>query len=179
MQNNSTPQNPQQEIHCEFPKNLIGEMWDANVTFETIMHIPTLLATNSHRVSDQFQDFLSAAYEPYTSAQLLKQCPELESTLQEIRENEQIEEYAGEVAQDIYNNCGQFEFLILISIRIPYNFSFDENGKYRSNSLGGAFQQQWILSKKMIDAAQTAIAMAEELHSEEEQKARKEQGLEG
>lgn len=180
MQIDSNLQNTQTEIMSKsnFPKNLISEMWDNNVTFDTIMHIPTLLASSSTRVSDQFQDFLGDAYEEWTSSQLLKQCPALELTLKEIRENDQIDQYAGEVIQDFNEACGDFEFLILLSTRIPYNFQFNEDGKYRSNSLGGAFQQQWILAKNMINAAETAIKMAEELHQLEELKARKKQGLE-
>lgn len=180
MQNDSNLQNTQTEIMSKsnFPKNLISEMWDSNVTFDTIMHIPTLLASSSTRVSDQFQDFLGDAYEESISSQLLKQCPTLESTLKEIRENQEIEQYAGEIIQDFHNGCGDHEFLILLSTSIPYNFKFDPDGKYCSNSLGGAFQQQWILAKNMIDAAETAIRIAEELHQTEEQKARKKQGLE-
>lgn len=163
----------------KFPKNLISEMYNSNVCFEQILHIPSLIASDSHNVSDQFTEFLGDAYEDWTSKSLLKQCPALESTLKEICDNDQIEQYAQEVIRDFYHACGELEFLILISIRIPFDFKFTEDGKYRSNSLGGAFQQQWILAKNIIDAAEIAIQRAESLHQEEEQKARKEQGLEG
>lgn len=162
----------------KFPRNLIEDMFNSNVTFETIMHIPSLTASDSHNVSDQFTDFLDDAYEEWTSKSLLKQCPALESTLTEIRFNDEIKQYAGDVIQDFYRACDDLEFLILISIRIPFNFRFDQDGKCCSNSLGGAFRQQWILAKDMIDAAGIAVNRAEELHKEEESKARKEQGLE-
>lgn len=178
MQNDSNVEKPQAEIK-PFPRQLISDMWDSNVTIDTIMHIPTLLASSSERVSDQFQDFLGDAYEEWTSTLLLKQCPALESTLKEIRENDEIEQYAREVIQDFHRACGELEFLIRLSIRIPFDFRFNEDGKYLSNSLGGSFQQQWILAKNMVDAAETAIKMAEELHEEKEQIARKQQGLEG
>lgn len=163
----------------KFPKNLIEEMYNSNVNFETIMHIPSLTASDSHNVSDQFTDFLDDAFEDWTSKSLLKQCPALESTLIQIRDNNEIKHYAGEIIQDFYRACDDLEFLVLISIRIPYNFKFDQEGKYRSNSLGGAFRQQWILAKNMIEAAEIAVKRAEDLHKEEELKARKEQGLEG
>lgn len=101
-------------------------MWDSNVRFDTILHIPSLTASSSHRVSDDFHEFLEAAYEEHQSQELLKQCPELASTLKEIQENEEIEDYAGEIAQDIYNSCGFFDFLINVEIRMPYDFRFDE-----------------------------------------------------
>lgn len=162
-----------------FPKKLIRDMFDSNVYFEQILHIPSLTASDAHNVSDQFIEFLGDAYEDWTSKSLFKQCPALESTLIEIRENDQIVDHARDIIQDFYHACDELEFLILISIRIPFNFRFNEDGKYRSNSLGGAFQQQWILAKNMIDAAEIAIQRAEELHQKEEQKARIEQGLEG
>lgn len=162
----------------KFPKNLISDMYDSNVRFEQILHIPSLTASDAQNVSDQFSEFLGDAYEDWASKSLLKQCPALEATLVQIRDNDQIEQYAQEVINDFYHACGELEFLILISIRIPFNFKFTEDGKYRSNSLGGAFRQQWILAKNMISAAETAIQRAEELHQQEEQKARKEQGLE-
>ncbi|MBP6114922.1 MAG: hypothetical protein KA474_09510 [Acinetobacter sp.] len=161
-----------------FPKKLISDMWDSNVRFDTILHIPSLTASSSHRVSDGFQEFLEAAYEEHQSQELLKQCPELASTLKEIQENEEIEDYAGEIAQDIYNSCGFFDFLINVEIRMPYDFRFDEKGTYLSNSLGGMFRMQWILAKDMVHAAEIAIQIAEDIHQEEEQKARKKQGLE-
>lgn len=163
----------------KFPKKLITEMYDSNVRFETIMHIPTLCASINERVSDQFQDFLESAYEERQNSDLLAQCPSLERTLKEIRENEYIEDFAGEVAQDLYKECGDFEFLIQIEIAFPFNFSFNEEGKYRSNSLGGRYIMQWILATDMVNAAEVSIKRAEEIWERECQKARKEQGLEG
>lgn len=163
----------------KFPKKLISEMYDSNVRFEKIMHIPTLIASLNERVSDEFQDFLGDAYEERQNSDLLAQCPSLERTLKEIRENENIEDFAGEVAQDLYRECGDFEFLINIEIAFPFNFSFTEEGKYRSNSLGGRYIMQWILAKDMVNAAEISIKRAEEIWERECQKARKEQGLEG
>lgn len=160
----------------KFPHNLISEMWNSNVRFDKILHIPTLVCSDSERISDEFQEFLGDAYEEWQSAELLKQCPTLESTLKEIRENENIDDYAGEVAQDIYRASGEFEFLILLAMRIPFNFRFDVSGKYISNSLGGMFQMKWILAKSMVHAAEQAIQIADALHQEKEQEARKEQG---
>ena len=163
----------------KFPKKLISEMYDTNVCFEQILHIPSLTASDAHNVSDQFIEFLGEAHEDWISDSLLKQCPALECTLGWIKVEDKIEEFAGDVLQDLYRACNELEFLILISIRIPFNFKFSEDGKYHSNSLGGYLQQQWILAKNMIEAAEIAIQRAEELHQEKEQEARKEQGLEG
>lgn len=163
----------------KFPKNLIEEMFNSNVTFETILHLPSLSASDPHNLSEKFIDFLSDAYDESTSSLLLKQCPALEPTLKWIRVQHDIEEYASDVLQDFNRACNELEFLILISTRKPYNFKFDQDGKYRSNSLGGYFIQDWILAKNMIEAAEIAIKMAEKIHQEEEVKARKEQGLEG
>lgn len=159
----------------KFPKKLLSNMYDSNVRFDTILHIPTLCASISDRVSDEFQEFLSDAFEEKQSADLLAQCPTLERTLKEIRENDDIEDFASEVAQDLYRESDDFEFLINIEIAIPYNFKFSEEGKYFSNSLGGIYQMQWILAKDMVNAAEIAIERAEAVWEKECQKARKEQ----
>jgi len=161
----------------KFPKKLLSDMFDSNVRFDKIMHIPTLLCSSSERVSDEFQDFLGDAYNEKTNADLLAQCPSLESTLKEIRENKDIEDYAGEVAQDLYRECGDFEFLINLEIAFPFNFSFTEEGKYRSNSLGGRYIMQWIVAKDMVNAAEIAIERAEALWERECEKAKIEQGI--
>lgn len=175
MQNDSNVEAQQAEI-SKFPKNLIGDMWNSNVRFDTILHIPTLVSSSHERVSDEFQEFLGDACEDYQSAELLKQCPALESILKEICENENIEEFAGEVAQNLYRACEVFEFLISIEIRMPFNFRFDVNGKYLSNSLGCMFHMKWILATSMVHAAEQAIQIADAFHQEKEQEARKEQG---
>lgn len=160
----------------KFPKQLIDDMWDANVRFDSIMHIPTLVASLSGRVSDQFQDFLSDAYEDYQSSALLEQCPELASTLKEIRENDDIGDYACEVAQDFYRECGEYEFLVNLEICIPYDFRFDEHGEFRSNNLGGIYQMKWILAKDMAEAAIIATKEANAIWEKECEKAKKENG---
>lgn len=161
----------------KFPRKLLSDMFDSNVRFDTIMHIPTLHCSMSERVSDEFQDFLGDAYEEKQNADLLEQCPSLERTLKEIRENDSIEDFAGEVAQDMYRECGDFEFLIKLEIAFPFNFQFNEKGEYRSNSLGGRYIIQWILAKDMVHAAEIAIARAEALWECECEKAKREQGL--
>ena len=161
----------------KFPKELLSDMYDSNVRFEKILHIPTLCASISERVSDEFQEFLGDAYEEKQSADLLAQCPTLERTLKEIRENDDIQDFAGEVAQDLYRECSDFEFLINIEIAVSYNFRFSEDGKYSSNSLGGIYQMQWILAKDMVNAAEIAIERAEALWERECEKAKREQGL--
>ena len=162
----------------KFPKKLISDMYDSNVRFDKILHIPTLHACISERVSDEFQEFLEDAYQERQNKDLLAQCPSLESTLKEIRENDDIRDFAGEVAQDLYRECGDFEFLVEIEIAFPFDFSFTEDGKPRSNSLGGRYIMQWILAKDMINAAEISIELAEALWEKECKKARIEQGFE-
>ncbi len=74
----------------KFPRQLMSDMWDSNVRFDKILHIPTLSASSSDRISDEFQEFLGDAYEDYQNQALLEQCPALASTLKEIQENERI-----------------------------------------------------------------------------------------
>lgn len=109
----------------------------------------------------KFKDFLGDAYNEKQNADLLAQCPSLESTLKEIRENNEIESYAGEVARDLFDQCGEFEFLIKLEIAFPSRFKFNEEGKYVSNSVGGQYILQWILAKDMVNAAEIAIERAE------------------
>lgn len=162
----------------KIPNTLISDMYDSNVRFDKILHIPTLHACFSERVSDEFQEFLDDAYQERQNNDLLAQCPSIERTLKEIRDNECVEEFAGEVAQDLYRECGDFEFLIKIEIVYPYNFSFTEDGKYQSNNLGGRYIMEWILAKDMVNAAEISIERAEALHERECKKARIEQGFE-
>lgn len=159
----------------KFSKKLLGDMFDSNVHFETILHIPTLLCSQSE--PEKFKDFLGDAYNEKQSADLLAQCPSLESTLKEIRENDEIESYAGEVARDLFDQCGDFEFLIKLEISFPSRFKFNEEGKYVSNSVGGQYILQWILAKDMAHAAEIAIERAEALWERECEKAKREQGL--
>ena len=161
----------------KFPRQLMSDMWDSNVRFDKILHIPTLSASMSERISDEFQEFLSDAYEDYQNAALLEQCPALASTLKEIQDNDSIEEYSRDIARDLYRECGDFEFLVCLGMAIPYSFSFNARGQYLSNSLGGVYQGLWILAKDMTEAAQLAIQKAEALWEKECEKAKREKGL--
>ena len=114
----------------KFPRQLMSDMWDSNVRFNKILHIPTLSASMSDRISDEFQEFLSDAYEDYQNAALLEQCPALASTLKEIQDNDSIEEYSSDIARDLYKECGDFEFLVCLEMALPYNFSFNDKGQY-------------------------------------------------
>ncbi|MBJ9961802.1 hypothetical protein I5730_14760 [Acinetobacter nosocomialis] len=158
----------------KFPRQLMSDMWDSNVRFDKILHIPTLSASMSDRISDEFQEFLSDAYEDYQNAALLEQCPALASTLKEIQDNDSIEEYSSDIARDLYKECGDFEFLVCLEMALPYNFSFNDKGQYLSNSLGGIYQGLWILAKDMTEAAQLAIQKAEALWEKECEKAKRE-----
>lgn len=178
MRDNSNVEVQKEESYKLFPRHLVGEMWDANVTFETILHIPTLGASSNYDISEHFQDFLNSACNEQQYQALLDQCPAIKSTLNEIKTNSDILDYASEIVNNFARECGAFEFLIKIETRVPFNFKFNEKGEYLSNSLGGFLQMQWILAKNMINACEIALNIAEKIHNEAEEKARKEQGLE-
>jgi hypothetical protein len=157
----------------KFPRELVEQMFDQNVRFETILHVPTLSV--SHSVPEQFEDFLSSL--DCNAEDLISKHPkfkQLIESFQEYTDRDWNEEHAQQLA--LY--CGDLEFLILIESSIPRNIEFDENGKFRSCSVGGWYQQDWIFATDMKSAAEQAIKISEEIYEREEQKARKNQGLE-
>lgn len=161
----------------KFSKQLLEQMFDANVRFGTILHIPTLCASVDDRISDEFQDFLEAAYDENQSNYLLAQCPEMAATLKEIRENDSIADFAKDVARDLLREAGEFEFLIKTDTTDPHNFIFKENGEFLTCSYGGWHTTLWILAKDMTQAAEIAVKEAQADWNKEMQKAKVEQGL--
>lgn len=157
-----------------FPSQLAEDMYDNNTKFETILHIPTLNV--SDRVPEAFEDFLSSM-DSKNAQDLIEAFPEQKWVLDLIiRENDR--EYNEEHACNITRYFKDFEFLVLLETAIPYNFKFNNKGEYTSNSIGGRYYQDWIFAKNMQDAAEQAIQISEKIRAKEEQKARKEQGLE-
>ena len=161
----------------KFSQKLLSDMYERNVHFSKILHIPTLTAASNLRVSDDFQEFLEAASYDHQSNELLKQCAALGPTLEQIRNNVDIKNHAQEVARDLYSEAVDFEFLIQLEIRFPYNFKFDENGEYRTNSLSQDYLVTWVIAKDMVDATNIAIQKAQNIWETECQNAKKEQGL--
>ena len=158
----------------KFPKKLAEQMFDANVKFESILHVPTL--TVSEQLPEKFEDFITDL-ESYAE-EFIKQHPQLQCCIEKLIEHadELMDE---DYAQQFARYCGELEFLIQIEFPTPRNFKFDEGGKYLSCSVGGWYRIEWIFAKNMQDAAEQAIQIATNCFKEEEQKARKEQGLEG
>ncbi len=160
-----------------FSKQLVEEMFENNVRFEKILHIPTLCVSTNDRISDDFQTFLEAAYEKPQNDFLLAQCPEMASTLNEIRENDFIVEFSQDVARDLQKEASAFEFLVMTETRCSTNFIFKENGEVDSFTLGNWYSTQWMLAKSMTHAAELAIKEAISERDEEIQKAKIKQGL--
>lgn len=158
----------------KFPRELAEQMFDQNVKFEAILHVPTLSVRDS--VPEQFEDFLSSM--ECNSKDLIAKHPQLKNLIESILEYTD-RDWDGEHAQQLARYCGDLEFLVLVESAIPRNIEFNEEGKFRSCSIGGYYQQDWIFATDMKHAAEQAIKISEEIHDREEQKARKEQGLEG
>lgn len=158
----------------KFPRELVEQMFDKNVKFEAILHVPTLSV--SDQVPKQFEDFLSSM--DCNAADLIEKHPQFKKLIEsflEYTDRDWNEEHAQQLA--IY--CGDLEFLILVDSSIPRNFEFNEKGEFRSCSISGWYQQDWIFATDMKHAAEQAIKIAEEVRAQAEKKARKEQGLEG
>lgn len=171
MQNDSNVENQASE---KFTFQLAEDMFNNNVHFSTILHVPTLNV--AHRVPEGFEEFLGDM-DSKNAEDLVKQHPQLKQFIDEVKEysgSEWNEEHATRLIRH-HNN---FEFLINIHIAIPFNFKFNKEGEYLSNSLGGRYRCQWIFATTMVDAANQAIRLAIDIHDIEEKKARKEQGLE-
>ncbi|OTG61212.1 hypothetical protein B9T36_02080 [Acinetobacter sp. ANC 4204] len=158
----------------KFPRELAEQMFDQNVRFEAILHVPTLSV--SHSVPEKFEDFLSSM--DCNAGDLIEKHPQLKSLIESILEYTD-RDWNEEHAQQLAFYCGDLEFLILVESSIPRNIEFDEKGEFRSCSIGGWYQLDWIFATDMKGAAEQAIKISEEIYEREEQKARKEQGLEG
>lgn len=159
----------------KFPRELAEHMFDQQVKFEAILHVPTLSVNDS--VPEQFDDFLSSM-DSKNADDLIEQHPQFKDLI------ESFKEYTGrgwneEHAQQVSRVCSDFEFLVLIESAIPRNIEFNEEGKFQSCSIGGYYRQDWIFATDMKHAAEQAIKIAEDVHAQAEKKARIEQGLEG
>ena len=158
----------------KFPRELTEQMFDQNVRFEAILHVPTLSV--SHSVPEQFEDFLSSL--DCNADDLLETHPQLHELIVSFLDYTD-RDWDGEHAQQLARYCGDLEFLVLVDSAIPRNIEFDEKGEFRSCSIGGWYQQDWIFATDMKHAAEQAIKIAEDVHAQAEKEARKKQGLEG
>ncbi|KQD29390.1 MULTISPECIES: hypothetical protein [Acinetobacter] len=159
----------------QFPNQLSEDMFNNNVHFNTILHVPTLNVAQN--VPEGFEEFLGDM-DSKNAEDLVEQHPQLKQFIDEVKEYSGSE-WNEEHATRLIHHHSNFEFLINLHVAIPRNFKFTEDGKFLSCSIGGHYRCQWIFAISMIDAAEQAIKLAEQIHSVEEDKARKEQGLEG
>jgi len=174
MQNDSNLETKQAEIQVSFPFDLAEGMFDNNVEFNKILHIPTLSV--GQKVPDYFEDFLGDM-DSKNAEYLVERHPELKQFINEVREYSDSE-WNEEHATRLIRHHRNFEFLIQLHIAIPRDFGFCKDRKFLSCSIGGHYIFQWIFASSMNNAAEQAIKLAEQLHDREEVKARKEQGLE-
>lgn len=158
----------------DFPKNLLSEMYDLNVTFDGIIFIPTLVTYQ--KPPEIFDRFIEDAYEDNQSNRLLEQCPSISEVIKLIKEDG-AEDFPEEIADELARRCGGFDFLVLTQTAIPYNIRFDEKGNHSSNSIGGYFQMEWIIAKDMESAALIALDHAKIMVSKKILEAQREQGL--
>lgn len=172
MQNDSNVQTTKVET-SRFPHSLAEDMFNHQTQFGAVLHIPTLNV--SDRLPDFFDDFLESMY---CADDLIEKFPEFKNLFQSFIENPG-RDWNQEHATNLIRYCTGFEFLVLVESATPYNFKFNSEGKYMSNTVGGCYQMDWIFAKNMTDAAEQAIEIAVKLHAKQEQKARKEQGVEG
>lgn len=161
----------------KFPYKLLSGMYEGNVDFNLILHIPALTATTEHTVSEAFQDFLEDASNKCISDDLAAQCPAIKGVLDKIRSDKHTAEDAGEIVQNLFNECGELEFLIKLSIREPCNFKFNDKGETTSNSLSSEYVIEWILAKDMEHAATIAIERAKIVRETILEKERAEKGF--
>lgn len=157
-----------------FPKKLLTEMYDLNITFDGIIFIPTLVTLQ--KPTDLFSDFIEDAYNDNQSNKLLEQCPSISNVLKLIKE-EGADDYPEEIAQELLNQCGECQFLVLTQTAIPYSIRFNDKGNHSSHSIGGYFQMEWIIAKDMESAARIALAHAELLINKKVLEAKRDQGL--
>lgn len=157
-----------------FPKTLLTEMYDLNVTFDGIIFIPTLVTFQ--KPTELFSSFIEDAYEDNQSNKLLEQCPSISNVLKLIKE-EGADDYPEEIAQELLNHCGECQFLVLTQTAIPYNIRFDDKGNHSPNSIGGYFQMEWIIAKNMESAVRISVAHAKVMVDEKVLEAKREQGL--
>ena len=173
MQHDSNVQTAEAEI-SKFPRQLAEDMFNEQVTFEAILHIPTL--SFDYSVSDIFEDFIDSMIDSQNADDIVEQHPQLKNIIEFIQDDEN---HPTESASVLARSCTEFEFLVLVQKAVPRHFKFTPECKFSSCTTGGYFQMNWIFAKDMTHAAEQAIKIAEKIHDEEEQKARKEQGIEG
>lgn len=172
MQNDS---NAQIASNNKFPSSLSGEMFNNNVIFHKILHVPTLNV--GQKVTEDFEDFIWCL-DTENADDLIEQHPQLEGFIKNVQAN-LSRSWFEDHANNLVNDHSNFEFLINIEVDVPFNFRFSKDRETPTNSLGKYFQQQWIFATSIEDAAKQAITFAKKIRAEEEQKARIEQGLEG
>lgn len=140
-----------------FNTELAEKMFDSNVSFETILHIPTL---SVGRPSESFKEFIESCADNKDLDEFAKTHKGFAFFLKQVQEDEDAE-YAEEHASNLSMYCQDFEFIVQTQTSQCSNFRFNEEGKFLSCSVGGWYRLNWIVAKDMNQAAVIAISNAE------------------
>ena len=163
------------QLNVKFPKRLAEDMFNEQVSFDAILHIPTLAITDS--VPEAFEDFLSSL--DCVADNIIKKHPQLKELIELLQDNES---HPTESASLLYRHFSyssfEFEFLVQVQKSVPRNFEFTPEGKFQSCIIGGIYELNWIFATDMKHAAEQAVEIAEKIFLKAETKARKEQGIE-
>lgn len=164
------------QLNVKFPPQLAEDMFNEQVSFDAILHIPTIALTDS--VPEAFEDFLSSM-DSNSTDEIIKKHPQLNELIEFFKdgENHPTESASLLYRHFIYSDF-EFEFLVQVQKPVPRNFTFTPEGKFQSCSIGGVYELNWIFAKDMKHAAEQALEIAEKIFLEAETKARKEQGIE-
>lgn len=175
MQHDSIVQIAEAEI-SKFPSQLTEDMFHEQVSFESILHIPTLTVTDN--VPEAFEDFLSSL--DCNADNIVKKHPKLQELIGYFQDDENHPTESASLLYRHYNYSDfDFEFLVQVQTSVPRNIKFTSEGNFHSCNTGGFYQLNWIFATDMKNAAEQAIEIAENVFAREEAKARKEQGIEG
>ena len=163
------------QLNVKFPKQLAEDMFNEQVSFDAILHIPTLTITDN--VPEAFEDFLSSL-DCHADA-IIKKHPQLKELIEYFQNDENHPTESAALLYRHFNNSEfNFEFLVQVQKPVPRNFKFTPEGKFQSCSIGGLYELNWIFATDMKHAAEQAIEIAEKIFLEAEAKARIEQGIE-
>lgn len=155
-----------------FKKELVSGMYDANVKFGQIFHIPTLSILNIPR--EFKEDFLGEVEVKGIIFEKLKSSwPELFDKY--ILDFENVDE---EIFVEAITDLGEKQFLINIQATVPSNFQYNESGKFISCSLNGGYYNYWIFANDFVEAAEVAVKIGEDLLKVELGKDRQRKGME-
>lgn len=147
-------------------------MYDANVKFGQIFHVPTLCL---HNIPREFkEDFLEEVeVKGIIFEELKSSWPELFDKYILDFENVDVEIFV-----EAITDLGKKQFLINIQATVPSNFKYNESGEFTTCSLNGGYYNYWIFANDFVEAAEVAVKISEDLLEVEIKKDRQRKGME-